>query len=231
MDWQERSRRLLGENSNKRLEQARILVCGLGGVGSFVAEALVRSGVGALDLLDFDIVAPSNLNRQLPATQQTIGQYKTDVLEKRFKEINPAIKITNHKSRLTKSTIPVLFEQNSYSYVADAIDDLPAKTSLISYALHNQIPIISAMGAAFRLDPSHLQISDIAKTHTCPLSRRLRRALKEEGISQGLDVVWSDEIPISPKIEGQGPASMIFVPASAGLLMASFIVRKITEGK
>jgi len=231
MDWQERSRRLIGEEKTNLLKKSSVLVCGLGGVGSFVAEALARSGVGRLDILDFDKVAPSNINRQIPATSLTVGQYKADVLAERLLAINPELKVVCHKTRLTEENIPLLLDNNKYDYIADAIDDLPAKTSLVSYAIKNNIPIISSMGAAFRLNPLKLNISDISKTHTCPMARRLRKALKDKGISEGLTVVWSDEQPVTPIIKGTGPASMIFVPASAGLLMASFIVKEIIKDR
>ena len=229
MDWRERSQRLLGQESIEKLNRSRILICGLGGVGSFAAEALARSGVGHIDLLDFDRVNLTNINRQLPATQGTIGRYKTDVLEKRFLQINPELEIINLKTKLTPENMDELFSGRHFSFIVDAIDDLPAKAQLIKTAFEKHIPLISSMGAGYRLDPSRLRIDDIAKTHTCPLARKLRRLLKDEQITTGVPVVWSDEPAMEPKQGGEGPASMIFVPASAGLMMASYVVRQLYQ--
>lgn len=229
MDWRERSQRLLGEETIEKLNRSHILICGLGGVGSFAAEALVRSGVGHVYLLDFDRVNLTNLNRQLPATQGTVGRFKTDVLEQRFQQINPMLEIINLKTKLTPENMEELFEGRRFSFILDAIDDLPAKVMLIKTAFEKHIPMISSMGAGYRLDPSRLRIDDIAKTHTCPLARKLRRMLKEEDITTGVPVVWSDEPVMEPKHAGEGPASMIFVPASAGLMMASYVVRQLYQ--
>ena len=230
-EWQARSRRLLGRAAMERLGRARVLVCGLGGVGSFCAEALVRSGVGELTLAEFDQVADSNRNRQLPALTSTLGQDKLEVCARRFLDINPDLRLNRIACRLTPDRLPALLEGEPFDYLADAIDDLPAKTRLLSLARSRNIPVITSMGAGFRLDPAKLLITDIKKTHTCPLARRLRRALKEEGIAEGIEAVWSTELPLEPKEAGEGPASMIFVPASAGLLMASHIIRRLTEEK
>lgn len=223
--WQSRSRRLLGSAALERLEKAHVLVCGLGGVGSFCAEALVRSGIGKLTLAEFDLVTDSNRNRQLPALTSTVGQSKLEVCARRFLDINPALRLSFLPQRLSPENLPEIFCQESFDYIADAVDDLPAKARLLTLACRRGIPVISALGAGFRLDPTKLLISDIKKTHTCPLARRLRRLLKEEGIEGGVETVWSVEPPLKPKEPGEGPASMIFVPASAGLLMASHIVR------
>lgn len=227
MTWQDRSLKLLGSEKILRLNNAHVVVCGLGGVGSFAAEALVRSGVGHLTLCDFDQVSESNINRQLPATHESIGEYKVDVLARHYRDINPEIHLDLIKERLNYSRIKTLLVHSKVSYLADAIDDLEAKADLIQQALALNLPIISSMGAGFRLDPSHIQISDISKTHTCPLARRLRKRLKDKGIEQGLPVVWSDERPLEAQTKEPGPASMIFVPASTGLQMASYIVRNL----
>lgn len=229
MTWQDRSLKLLGSNKIHRLNHAHVIVCGLGGVGSFAAEALVRSGVGHLTLCDFDQVTESNINRQLPATHDSIGEYKVDVLARHYRKINPEIHLDLVKERLNQANIEVLLTKSEANFLADAIDDLDAKTVLVQQALALNLPIISSMGAGFRLDPSHIHISDISRTHTCPLARRFRKRLKDIGISQGLTVVWSDEKPLEAQTMEPGPASMIFVPASTGLQLASYIVRKLIE--
>ncbi|MEA4892884.1 MAG: tRNA threonylcarbamoyladenosine dehydratase [Peptococcaceae bacterium] len=227
--WQDRSRRLIGGGALEKLRKAHVLVCGLGGVGSFCAEALVRSGIGEISLAEFDQVAASNLNRQLPALHSTLGRDKLSVCGARFQDINPELKLHCLAVRLTPENLPGLLAPGNFDYIADAIDDLPAKTRLLSWAYGRGIPVITSMGAGFRLDPTKLTVSDIGKTHTCPLARRLRRALKEEGISRGIQAVWSTELPAEPAEAGEGPASMIFVPASAGLLMASRIVKELAR--
>ncbi len=229
MDWRERSQRLLGEEAIEKLNRSHVLICGLGGVGSFAAEALVRSGIGHLFLLDFDKIGMTNINRQLPANMGTLGRYKTDVLEQRFLQINPNLEIINLKTKLTTENMDDLFDNSHFSYIADAIDDLPAKVQLLKTAFDRHVPIISSMGAAYRMDPGHLRIDDLSKTHTCPLARKVRRMLKDEQITMGIPVVWSDEPAIEPQSSGEGPASMIFVPASAGLMMASYIVRQLCQ--
>ena len=264
MDWQERSRRLIGDDSIVALGHAHVIVFGLGGVGSFAAEALARSGVGKLSLVDYDAVADSNRNRQLPALSGTVGRLKVDVVETRLKDINPELDIRTYPHKATRENIDSFFNGlgETPGFIADAIDDLPAKVSLIVAALRMGAPIISSMGAAYRLDPTKLEIGDISKTHTCPLARRLRRALRDEGVTEGLPVVWSRERPIAGLANGvganvssaggdmaegvddeagdeangvgtgiaagrAGPASMVFVPAAAGILMASYIIRTL----
>ncbi len=260
MDWQERSRRLAGPEKIIKLEKSHVLLFGLGGVGSFTAEALARSGVGKLSLVEYDQIIDSNRNRQLPALVGTVGQNKIDVCAARLKEINPELELVLYPFKMTAENLPAILAAGRPDFIADAIDDLAAKVRLIITAKDEGIPIISSMGAGYRLDPSQLAIGDISQTHTCPLARRLRRSLKEEGLAEGLPVVWSKENPLpdhdrlqdgaqgsgqagaaeaalemagevpetaeAPKGR-KGPASMIFVPASAGLLMASYIIRNL----
>ncbi len=244
MDWQERSRRLAGPEKIAKLEKSHVLLFGLGGVGSFAAEALARSGVGKLSLVEYDQIIDSNRNRQLPALVGTVGQNKIDVCAARLKEINPDLELVLYPFKMTAENLPSILAAGRPDFIADAIDDLAAKVQLIVTARHEDIPIISSMGAGYRLDPSQLAIGDISQTHTCPLARRLRRSLKEAGITKDLPVVWSKENPLPDQdtIQGEdegsgsrntadkvrkGPASMIFVPASAGLLLASYIIRNL----
>ena len=255
LDWQERSRLLVGDEKINRLGRSHVILFGLGGVGSFVAEALARSGIGALSLVDCDVVAGSNRNRQLPALCSTTGRLKTEVVADRLRDINPDIRLYLYPIRISGDNLDAVLDGDGGrpDFIADAIDDLPAKVSLILAARARDIPSISSMGAGFRLDPTQLAIGDISETHTCPLARKLRRNLREAGVSSGVPVVWSKETPKTANIDGPqfvdgsspdaggsadgmsrakssertGPASMIFVPAAAGLLMASHIVNKI----
>ena len=233
IEWQERSRRLIGDDGTRKLGQSHVMIFGLGGVGSFAAEALARSGVGALSLVDYDTVSASNRNRQLPALVSTVGSLKIDVVAARLRDIHPDIRIVLHPVRMRPDNLAAILqgEGGAPDFIADAIDDLPAKTALILEARKLGIPIISSMGAGYRLDPSMLAIGDISETHTCPLARILRRNLREAGVQSGVPVVWSKEPPIAAaESDGvaTGPASMVFVPGAAGLLMASYIVRQMS---
>ena len=254
MDWQERSRLLVGDDNMEKLNQAHVILFGLGGVGSFVAEALVRSGLGNLSLVEYDRVTESNRNRQIPALCSTVGMAKIEATGARLLDINPNLHLFQYPMKMTAENLEAILEGEAGlpAMIADAIDDLPAKASLIISAKKKGIPIISCMGAGYRLDPSRLRIGDISETHTCPLARKLRRNLREAEIDKGVPVVWSDEIPAAayakpvPDSEDTadrddtadredtagdashaGPASMIFVPAAAGLLMASYIIRQL----
>ncbi len=219
----EREIALIGAAGLARLRRATVTVCGLGGVGSYVAEALARSGVGRLFLIDGDRFAPSNLNRQLGALTDTIGQAKTEVTAARIRQIDPEISVRTATLFLDESNAAVALAATDY--LADAIDFLPAKVALAALARQKEVPLIAAMGAGKRLDPSCLQVVDISATHTCPLARRYRKALREQGIESGVTVVFSTENP-----KGQDTAaigSMMFVPAAMGIMMASVIVRDL----
>lgn len=219
---------LLGPAALDRLAAARVAVCGLGGVGSYVAEALARSGVGSLLLADFDRVAPSNLNRQLCALHSTLGQLKAEIVAGRCADINPACQITIETGFIDTGFVG--WTQPT-DYIADAIDYLPGKLALVQYARAAGVPILCATGAGRRLDPTRLHIADISQSHTCPLARRFRKALKEAGIVGGVAVAFSSEQPApAAEWDGEGRApigSAVFVPAAMGLLMASAIVRDI----
>ncbi len=218
---------LIGNNKIDKLKAARVAIIGLGGVGSYVAEALCRSGVGSLLLIDADVVSPSNINRQLPALTTTIDKLKTEVVAARLKKINPDCNI----EIISKFYEPDDFEeffQGEFDYLADAIDSTASKIDVLINAKTRNIPIISAMGTGNKLDPSKLQVCDISKTTMCPLAKSVRKRLKDQGITKGIDVVFSLEEPQYAN-KGDVPGSMVFVPASAGLLMASYIVRKLIE--
>ncbi|MBQ1251714.1 MAG: tRNA threonylcarbamoyladenosine dehydratase, partial [Firmicutes bacterium] len=194
-----------------------------------IAETLARAGIGRLTLVDFDTVAVHNINRQIMALSSTVGQDKADVMAERIREINPCCEISVRKEMVTPENVASYFTDVP-DYVADAIDDVPAKVSLIRYCMEHNIPLISAMGTGNKLHPELLEISDISKTEVCPLCRSVRKKLRDIGIKKGLTVVYSREIPIQSGLKEDGrsvPASSPFVPSVAGIMMASHIVNRI----
>ena len=241
-----RTELLLGEAGIEKLSKARVAVFGIGGVGGYVTEALCRSGVGALDLIDHDTVSITNLNRQVIALHSTVGQFKTDVMEKRLRDINPDVKITVHKCFYLPETKDQ-FDFSVYSYVVDAVDTVTAKLLLAEEAKKAGVPLISSMGTGNKLDPSKLQVSDVFETSVDPLARVMRRELRKRGIDH-LTVVWSTEEPRKPLLDARSirmmegspvpeesvrlkdiPGSCAFVPAAAGLLIASEVVRDLLK--
>lgn len=229
-----RTEMLLGSEAMERLRTARIAVFGVGGVGGYIAEALARSGVGEIDLIDSDKVAESNINRQIIALSGTVGQYKVDVMRDRIKEINPEIKVNVFPCFFLPEN-KEQFDFNSYSYIADAVDTVTAKIELVMQAKEHQVPIISSMGAGNKLNPAAFEVADIYKTSVCPLAKVMRRELKKRGVER-LKVVYSKEEPLKPLLEEAAPdgssrrsipGSIAFVPSVAGLLMAGEIVKDI----
>lgn len=220
---------VIGQEALNKIKNASVAVIGLGGVGSYVAEALARSGVGHLLLIDADVITMSNINRQLPALISTQGIKKVDVVRARLQDINHECKIDICSDFYQPGDFEQIFYQG-IDFIADAIDSVDAKVDLIISAQNHGIPIISALGTGNKLDPSHLCITDISKTHTCPLAKAIRTRLRKFGVEKGLQVVFSDEEP-KKAVQTSVPGSMVFVPASAGLLMASYIIRKIIEEK
>lgn len=235
-----RTRALLGDTAMHRLADTRVAVFGIGGVGSFAAEALVRSGIGAVDIIDNDRVCLSNLNRQIIALHSTIGKSKVSVMEERMKDINPAVKVTPWETFVDKDTVEQFpFEQ--YDYIVDAIDTVTSKLLLIEMAKSRNIPVISSMGVGNKLYPERLKIADISKTSVCPLAKVVRRELKKRGIKK-VKVLFSDEIPVALQTDpGQdahslnkkrvSPGSISFVPSVAGLLIAGEVIRDLVMTK
>lgn len=224
----ERTALLLGKASVEKLAEKRVAVFGVGGVGGFVCEGLVRAGIGAIDIVDKDTVALSNLNRQLIALHSTVGKNKVDVLEERLKDINKNLIIKKYKCFFLPETSET-FDFREYDYVVDAIDTVTGKIELILKAKEAGVPIISAMGAGNKLDPTAFQVSDIYKTSVCPLARVMRRELKKRGV-ENLKVVYSKEEPIKPQFEeGEEvvPGSVSFVPPALGLIIAGEIVKDL----
>ena len=223
-----RMQRLIGSENVQRLAAMRVAVFGLGGVGSFAAEALFRSGIGTLLLVDDDVVTESNINRQLIALTSTLGRYKTEVMRQRGLEINPAAHILTMPIRYEATTADQ-FPLADYDYIVDAIDSVTSKLLLIERAYAAKVPIISAMGAGNKLDPTAFRVADISKTSVCPLARVMRRELKKRGIEK-LKVVYSTEPPVSVSSGAPSehtPGSVAFVPSAAGLILAGEVVKDL----
>ncbi len=230
-DMFSRTRMLLGDEGVERLSKARVAVFGIGGVGGYVVEALARSGVGALDLVDSDRVALSNLNRQIIANRDTLGLLKVDAARARVLSINPHCRVQTWPVFYLPETADQ-FDFTQYDYVVDAIDTVAGKLQLIEAAKAAEVPILSCMGAGNKLDPTAFRVADISKTSVCPLARVMRRELKKRGIDH-VKVVYSTEPALSPgpADEDTGrrstPGSVAFVPAAAGLILAGEVIRDI----
>lgn len=219
----DRTKSLIGENSLEKLANSKVAIFGIGGVGGYVVEALVRANVGEIDLIDNDTINPTNINRQIVALHSTLGQYKVDVMKNRILDINPNIKINTFKTFFDENTINE-FDFSKYDYVVDAIDSVKSKILLIKTCKSLNIPIISSMGTGNKLDPLKFEIADISKTSVCPLARVMRSELKKQGI-KNLKVLYSKEEPI--KTNSRTPSSISFVPSTAGLIIASEVVKDL----
>ena len=223
---------LLGEEAFEKLKKSHVAIIGLGGVGSYAAEAIVRSGIGEITLIDPYIVNESNINRQLCALNSTVGQYKTDVMACRIRDISSDVKINALRMFYRAGEREVLFTLKP-EYIIDAIDSVPSKIDLIKTSIERGIPIISALGTGNKLDPSKLMIGDIYETFVCPLARVMRRELRKIGV-ENHTVLYSTEIPITPLIQGEKestPGSIAWVPGSAGLMMAGYVVRELISSQ
>lgn len=246
-----RTQLLIGKDGIEKLASSRVAVFGIGGVGGFTAEALVRSGIGAIDIIDDDRVCLTNINRQIFATRKTVGKQKVDAAEERLLDINPDLKITKHQIFYTPDTSEQ-FDFSLYDYIVDAIDTVSGKIELVINAEKTNTPIISSMGAGNKLDPTAFEVTDIYKTSVCPLARVMRSELRKRKIKK-LKVVYSKEKPITPidddeiscrnncicppgtqrkcTARRQIPGSTAFVPSVAGLIIAGEIVKDLTGGK
>lgn len=227
-----RTEMLLGEGTLDILQKKKVILFGVGGVGGHAAEALARSGIGSLTLVDHDDISLSNLNRQMVATINTIGQSKVEVMKKRILEVNPECHVTTRKEFLLPENSEQ-FNLKEYDYILDAIDTVTAKIELACLSQRFNIPLISAMGAGNKLDPTRFEVTDIFKTSVCPLCKVMRRELKNRGIRH-LEVVYSTEepiksLPLECAKEGTRPApgSCSFVPSVVGLIMAGVVVKKL----
>ncbi len=244
-----RTQLLYGQDNMRRLAASRVAVFGIGGVGGYVVEALARSGVGALDLIDDDRVCITNLNRQILVTRKTVGKYKVDAAEERIREINPQCEVRTYKTFYLPETQDQ-FDFHDYDYVVDAIDTVSGKLAIIENAKKAGVPVISSMGAGNKVDPAALEVADVYETSVCPLARVMRRECRKRGIDS-LKVVYSRETPIRP-LEDMSiscrqhcvcppgtvrkctqrrdiPGSTAFVPSVAGLIIAAEVVRDLTQ--
>ncbi|MGL4653268.1 tRNA threonylcarbamoyladenosine dehydratase [Cetobacterium sp.] len=230
----QRTELLIGKENLNKLNNSHVLVFGVGGVGGFVVESLVRAGVGELTVVDFDTVDITNLNRQVVATMDTVGQDKVEVIKRRALSINPDIKVNAYKEKFFKDKKDLFFsEDKKYDYIVDAIDLVTAKLDLITIAKELKIPIISSMGTGNKINPTMFEVADISKTSVCPLAKVMRAELKKRRIGK-LKVLFSRELPMKPKSsEGDrakqsNVGSISFVPSVAGLIIASEVVKDIT---
>lgn len=236
-----RTQMLLGKEGMDKLHNTRVAVFGIGGVGGYTVEALVRSGIGTIDIFDDDKVSVTNLNRQIIATMDTVGRYKVDVMKERALSVNPDVVVNTHKCFYMPDNADE-FDFSVYSYIVDAIDTVTGKIEIITRADKQNIPVISCMGAGNKLDAAGFEVADIYDTSVCPLARTMRRELKKRGV-KSLKVVYSKETPISPdsmfeEIQTQSdrkgmpkriiPGSTAFVPAVAGLIAAGEVIRDLS---
>jgi len=238
-----RTAMIFGEESMKKLAEARVAVFGVGGVGGYTVEALARSGIGAIDLIDDDKVSISNINRQIIATMSSIGKFKVDTAKERILEINPDCKVTVHRKFFTPDTSGE-FDFSQYDYVVDAIDTVTGKIEIVMQAKSAGVPVISSMGAGNKLDPTAFEVEDIYKTSVCPLAKVMRREMKKRGVKK-LKVVYSKEEPrrefLQPVNEASGdstqrrgnpkkfvPGSTAFVPSVVGLIIAGEVIKDLT---
>lgn len=231
-----RTAKLIGVEGVETLKGSHVAVFGLGGVGSYTVEALVRAGIGTLSLFDYDTIDISNINRQIPALTSTVGELKTNVLKARIADIDPSVAVFVYPTRVDGENLPEILD-SGFDYVVDAIDMVTTKIALITLCQQRKIPIVSSMGTGNKLDPSQLRIDDIHKTHTCPLAKVMRQELKYRGIKKQA-VVFSTEQPLKPlkfqwEPEQAGrretPGSISFVPSVAGLLLAAHVVNALLQ--
>lgn len=234
-EFYSRTAMLLGEEAINKLMESRVAVFGIGGVGGYVVEALVRAGIGAIDLIDNDEVCESNLNRQIIATRSAVGMSKVDAMEVRIRDINPGCKVRKYQCFYLPETAGQ-FDFTQYSYVVDAIDTVTGKIQLVMQAKEAGVPIISSMGTGNKLNPTELEVADIYKTSVCPLAKVMRRELKKRNVDS-LKVVYSKEEPRTPIAQHQEenanpvrratPGSVSFVPSVAGLIIASEVIKDL----
>ena len=230
--WTERTRLLFGDERVSELAQCHVLIVGLGGVGGFAAELIARAGIGRMTIVDADIVQPSNINRQLVATTETIGEAKASVLAARLRAINPHIQLEVIEAFLKDENMIELLDRHRYDYVIDAIDSLSPKVHLIAKSIERGLPIISSMGAGAKSDPTQIHQADLNKSYNCTLARALRKRLRKFGIHKGLPVVFSAELPDSDavkEIEGEQckrstAGTVSYMPALFGCHLAAYVI-------
>lgn len=226
-NFYDRTERLLGADAVAKLARAHVVVLGVGGVGSWAAEALARAGIGELTLVDFDRIAPSNLNRQVHALTSTIGRLKVEVMAERLVQINPALTIHTHAERLLPEALPDYLADGDFTI--DCIDDVQAKVALALWHLEHGKRIVSSMGTGNKLGTHPFKIADISKTSVCPLARAVRLRLRKAGVSKGLPVLYSEEPACTQPPDGEKPGTICFPPAMAGLELARYVTSQILQ--
>lgn len=233
-DWLHRERMLLGDDAVDSLSHKTVLIFGIGGVGSYALEGIVRAGIGSVAIVDNDTVSLTNINRQLIADTSTVGLAKSEVAEKRIRLINPDVGVMSYNLFADAENIPGIIDEVKPDYIIDAIDTVTSKLGIIKEAHERGIGVISSMGTGGKLDPTRFKITDISKTHTCPLAKVMRIKLRETGINH-CEVLFSDELPVkavcASELEGQTtrnvPGSISFVPSVAGLIIAGHVIRRL----
>ena len=233
-NWLERTELLLGKEKTDRLRRAHVLVVGLGGVGAYAAEMIARAGVGRMTIADADVVAVSNINRQLVALRSTVGRPKAEVLSERLRDINPALELTVVDLYIKDEETYALLDAAPYDYVVDAIDTLSPKLALIAAAMERRIPLVSSMGAGAKTDPTRMEIADIGRTHHCPLAHMLRKRLHKIGIRKGFQAVFSPEpmregamILCEERNKKSNVGTISYIPALFGIGCASVVIRDL----
>ena len=226
-EWKSRTELLIGKDNTQKLANSKVIVYGIGGVGSFVVEGLVRAGIEHIILVDNDVISPSNLNRQIHATIPNIGKLKVDCMKERILAINPKVNVETYIPQNIENGEELLID-NTIDYVVDAVDTITTKLKLVQRAKEEQVPIISCMGTGNKLDPTKFEIADIYKTSVCPLAKVMRKELKKRGI-QDLKVLYSKEEPIKHDMESRTPASISFVPSVAGMMIAGEVIKGIIK--
>ena len=234
--WLERTSLLLGDEKLKKLQNANVLVVGLGGVGAYAAEMIARAGVGRMTIADADVVSESNINRQLIALHSTVNRPKTEVMAERLRDINPSIELTIVSRFIKDDETDALLDSDKFDYVVDAIDTLSPKLALIKGAIERQIPLVSSMGAGAKTDPTRMEICDIAKTHHCPLAHMLRKRLHKIGIRKGFSAVFSPEpvregamILCEEQNKKSNMGTISYIPAMFGIGCASVVIRGLID--
>lgn len=233
-EWQERTCQLVGPEQMERYRQARVLVVGVGGVGGYAAELLVRGGVGHLTLVDADSVQPSNINRQLCALHSTVGRRKVEILSERFREINPDIELTVLPEYLEAGRVPELLDAQKYDFIVDAIDTIAPKCTLIMEALKRKIPIVCSMGAGAKTDITKVQFADLWETYHCGLSKAVRTRLKKEGVRRKVPVVFSSEqadpnavLRVNERNKKSTTGTISYMPAVFGCYLAQYVLTRL----
>lgn len=230
--WQKRTALLLGQHCVDKLQHAHVLIVGLGGVGAYAAEMCCRTGIGELTLVDGDCITDTNRNRQLPALTSTLGKAKTEVLQQRFTDINPEVRIHTIPQFLKEEDMENLLQASAFDYVIDAIDSVGPKVRLLECCVKQGIPVVSAMGAGEKLDPSRIRCSDISKTYQCGLAAAVRQKLRKRGINKGVEVIFSDEAKTARKADApqeEGIGSISYLTAMFGCWCASVCIRRLSE--